>query len=51
MLLFPDNHFIIQGNWVLSNKENNLVNQVSLNTIFSFWQLEKQNKAIKLITF
>lgn len=24
MLLFPDNHFIIQGNWVFSNKENNL---------------------------
>ena len=49
MLLFHDNHFIIQGNWVFSNKENNLQTKSHLIQYLALRSYGKQNKVIKLI--
>lgn len=53
MLLFPDNHFIIQGNWVLSNKENNLQTKSHLIQYLAskkLWKAKQSNKINNILT-
>lgn len=53
MLLFPDNHFIIQGNWVFSNKENNLQTKSHLIQYLAskkLWKAKQSNKINNILT-